>query len=258
MAHYHNVGGVVREVKKRYHDMDGVAREVTKAYHGVDGVAREYFSSATPVPVGDLAVGSSVFLNIDGASTEFLIVHQGRPSYDYDISCDGIWLLQKNVIGTYVWGSTDSSYAFSDIHSYLNDTFINKIVDDGIRNAIKQVKIPYTENDGTLHKGSDGASAKIFLLSIAETGVNNATSVNTEGAILDYFNGGGNSKRIAYAADGTARSWWTRTVKRNSIDVYSVYTTGSAAYGSCTGRDGLRPALILPPETLVDSNVDEK
>ena len=41
-------------------------------------------------------VGSIVKLNVNGAVTEFLVVHQGLPSDIYDASCNGTWLLMKD------------------------------------------------------------------------------------------------------------------------------------------------------------------
>ena len=49
-----------------------------------------------PTPAGELDIGSSVFLNVDGVPVEFLVVHQGLPSSIYDTSCDGTWFLMKD------------------------------------------------------------------------------------------------------------------------------------------------------------------
>ena len=47
----------------------------------------------------DLAVGSSVYLMENGVATEYLVVNQGIPSGSslYDSSCDGTWLLRKDI-----------------------------------------------------------------------------------------------------------------------------------------------------------------
>lgn len=76
-----------------------------------------------------MAVGSTVKLKVDGTLREFLIVQQGRPSSIYDASCDGTWLLMKDCYEQRQWhNAKGNDYANSDIHKYLNSTWINKLV----------------------------------------------------------------------------------------------------------------------------------
>lgn len=99
--------------------------------------------------ISTLAVGSSVHLNVGGVRTEFLVVHQGKPSSIYDDSCNGTWLLMKDIYENRVWQSGNiNKYESSDIHTYLNGTFLN-LFDSNIKDAIKQVKIPYRKNGGS-------------------------------------------------------------------------------------------------------------
>ena len=177
---------------------------------------RRYFTLAT-VALSTKAVGSTVKLKVNGTAREFLIVHQGRPSTLYDSSCDGTWLLMKDIYENRQWHSSNSnSYKASTIHTYLNGTFLNLFEAD-IREAIKQVKIPYairTEFGGAIvSSGSDGLSAKIFLLSGYEVGwtyIDNQF-FPADGAKLDYFESGtgssANNKRIA-KYNGSANTWW--------------------------------------------------
>ena len=45
---------------------------------------------STGKPASDYTVGESVFLNVNGVSTEFFVVHQGNPDASiYDTSCNG-------------------------------------------------------------------------------------------------------------------------------------------------------------------------
>ena len=99
-----------------------------------------------------MAVGSVVKLKVDGTLWEFLIVQQGRPSTLYDTSCDGTWLLMKDVYEGRQWQSSNvNKLESSGIHSYLNSTFLG-LLDKNIQDQIKQVKIPYRQNGG----GEDG------------------------------------------------------------------------------------------------------
>ena len=207
------------------------------------------------------AVGSTVKLNVDGALKEFLVVHQGKPSSIYDNSCNGTWLLMKDCYVSRAWHSSNvNKYESSDIHTYLNNTFL-KLLDSNIQEAIKQVKLPYRQNGGsggTDRNGANGLSTKIFLLSGYEVGW--TTSDNSyfpvDGAKLDYFaaSSGGNSKRIAYL-NGSATVWWLRSPRTGNTN-YVWYVRSDGYYGSnfASNSYGIRPALVLPSTLLVSDD----
>lgn len=212
--------------------------------------------------LGDMAVGSTVKIKVNGTLTDFLIVHQGNPdSTIYDSSCDGTWVLLKDIYTTSKFGS-DNSYKDSDIHSYLSGTFYN-LIDSNIRAAIKRVKIPYqngTGSGGSLATGANGLSTKVFLLSGYEVGwtTYNNRYFPRDGAKLDYFGSGsdGDSKRVAYF-NGSATYWWLRSPYTNNY--YGVWNIGSN--GSGGGSDdyrgssfGVRPAFVLPSSLLVSDD----
>ena len=212
------------------------------------------------VKLGTKAVGSIVKIKVNGASKDFIVVQQGNPNTStYDSSCAGTWLLMKDIYTTSTFGNSNS-YKDSSIHTYLNGTFYN-LIDSDIRNAIKQVKIPYqngTGSGGSLATGSNGLSTKVFLLSGYEVGW--TTSDNSyfpkDGVRLAYFgnSSGGNSKRVAYNGSSAA-IWWLRSPRADDDSgVWYVNTVGSNSssfwyYGSY----GVRPAFILP-STLVVSD----
>ena len=107
--------------------------------------------------LGSMSVGSTVKLNLGGSPRDFLVVHQGLPSSMYDSSCNGTWLLLKDIYTTRMWDNSNHDYRNSSIHSYLNETFLN-LFDANIKNAIKQVKIPYHNSDGTEGSVAEGAN----------------------------------------------------------------------------------------------------
>ncbi len=119
----------------------------------------------------------------------------------------------KDIYETRVWHSSNiNDYANSTIHSYLNSTFLN-LFEPNIENVIKQVKIPYRKSSGastTVTSGSNGLSAKIFLLSATETSFSLSSMPSGEGAQLAYFKGCSDSKRVAYL-NGSATVWWLRS-----------------------------------------------
>ena len=212
------------------------------------------------VRLGAKAVGSIVKIKVNGAAKDFIIVHQGKPSSVYDDSCNGTWLLMKDIYTTYTFGN-NNSYKDSSIHTYLNGTFYN-LIDSDIRAAIKQVKIPYLNGtgggDGSLATGANGLSTKVFLLSGYEVGWTTSDDRNfpKDGIRLAYFGSGsgGNSKRVAYNGSSADR-WWLRSPHTdNHGSVWAVNTEGSYNAGRWNYHsDGVRPALILP-STLFVSN----
>lgn len=211
------------------------------------------------VKLSTKAVGSIVKLKVNGAAKEFIVVHQGKPGSMYDESCNGTWLLMKDIYENRQWDSSNvNKYESSDIHTYLNNTFLN-LFESNIRDVIKQVKIPYRKNGGSggqNQSGANGLSCKVFLLSGPEVGLAGASYMPNDGAKLDYFNANieTDSKRIAYL-NGSAAFWWLRSPHTNySSDVGDVLSDGGLFFHSAYNSYGIRPALILPLDMEVDSS----
>lgn len=203
------------------------------------------------VKLSTKAVGSIVKIKVNGAAKDFIIVHQGLPSSAYDASCNGVWVVMKDIYTTMKWDGSNNDYLNSDMTAYLNGTFIS-LIDADIRNAIKQVKIPYTNySNNNVMSGSNGLSCKVFLLSGTEVGFSGVSYMNTEGAKLSYFDSA--SKRVAYNGSSAA-IWWLRSPRTNvNSGVWSVGTDGSSSYNWYNASDGVRPAFVLP-STLVVSD----
>ena len=207
----------------------------------------------------DLAVGSSVFVMENGVATEYLVVNQGKPSGSslYDDSCDGTWLLRKDIKEKRQWNSSDvNDYENSLIHPWLNGDFFNQfgVIEQSI---IKQVKIPYRAGQGqgtTITGGSSGLSTKVFLLSAAELNWSSSISskIPDDGSCLSYFNGTRetDSKRTAYL-NGSETAWWTRSpYLYYYLNTICVLEEGRWFGNNCSGNTGVRPAIILPSNAL--------
>lgn len=218
-------------------------------------VHRGGLAAPTGTAAGDLDVGAVVKLKENGAAVNYIVVHQGLPSSSYDNSCDGTWLLRQDIAENRVWDSGNSNVLeSSDIHSYLNGTWINRY-DTDIRNAIKQVKIPYRQNggsSGTDRNGANGLSCKIFLLSGREVGFTNNESsyFPNDGSKLDYFISGNTSsaqqRRVANL-NGSATYWWLRSTRTSdTVSVWLVLSGGNYNRWNAGNSCGVRPALILP------------
>lgn len=213
------------------------------------------------VTLSSKAIGSTIKLKVNGSARNFIVVHQGKPSSVYDDSCNGTWLLMQDIYENRAWHSSNTNdYANSTIHSYLNSTFLN-LFESNIKNAIKQVKLPYRKGSGTsttVTSGSNGLSAKIFLLSATETSFDFSYMPSGEGAELAYFKGcadnSSDSKRVAYLNDSAA-VWWLRSPNCDfSYSALCVYSNGDWGYYSCSSSFGIRPALILPSTLLVSDD----
>ena len=212
------------------------------------------------VQLGSKAVGSTVKLKVNGTAKEFIVVHQGKPSSLYDDSCNGTWLLMKDVYENRKWHSSNvNKYESSDIHSYLNNTFLG-LFDSNIKNAIKQVKIPYRQNGGSGgsdQSGANGLPCKVFLLSGYEVGW--TTSDNgyfpEDGAKLSYFESGtgssANNKRIA-KLNGSDAFWWLRSATGGTSSVWGVLSNGDYSSDYASSSYGIRPALVLSSDAIVD------
>ena len=220
---------------------------------------------STEIRAGDLEVGQEVLLHENGVPANYLVVHQGLPSDLYDASCEGTWLLRKDIAENRVWDRGNSNVLeSSDIQSYLNGTWINRYNTD-IRNAIKQVKIPYRQNGGSSgadRNGANGLSCKIFLLSGREVGWDSSDNqyFPNDGAKLAYFLDGtgssADSKRLA-KLNGSATNWWLRSpYTRYTHSVWAVLSDGNHNGWGTNYSFGVRPALILPYDfTFQESEV---
>lgn len=213
------------------------------------------------VTLSSKAIGSTIKLKVNGSAKDFIVVHQGKPSSVYDDSCNGTWLLMKDIYESRQWHSSNTNdYANSTIHSYLNGTFL-AMFDSNIQKAIKQVKLPYRKGSGTsttVTSGSNGLSAKIFLLSATETSFSFSYMPSGEGAELAYFKGcadnSSDSKRVAYL-NGSATYWWLRSPYCNYFNG-ALYVDSDGDWGGndCSVSVGIRPALILPSTLLVSDD----
>ena len=226
------------------------------------------FLPVTGTSIGNIDVGAEIILNENGAPINYLIVNQGIPENSslYDASCDGTWLLRKDIAENRQWNSSNNNdYENSTIDNYLNTTFLN-LFESNIRDAIKQVKIPYRKGAGygkTVTSGSSGLSTKIFLLSSTEVNLVHGYEPTNEGACLSYFSGTAqndvDNKRVA-KLNGSATVWWLRSPYCDSVGGSSyalvVNYGGNWNNNFCSSPYGIRPALVLPFSfKLADSQI---
>lgn len=218
------------------------------------------FNPVVPIPkkietiqARDVEVGNSVYLNESGSYVEYFVVNQGIPSNSslYDSSCNGTWLLRKDIHSEVKWYSGSNYrnvYENSLVDTFLKGDFLNSLGDIE-KSTIKQVKIPYRYNggnSGTDRSGANGLSRKAFLLSMLELGFSKTSDLPNDGAALTYFSDNTNAKRIAYR-NGSQNNYWTRSPSASSsMAAWQILYSGSSQAVNVDFDNGVRPALILP------------
>ena len=210
------------------------------------------------VKLGAKAAGSIVKLRENGALVDFIVANQGKPaSGNYDDSCNGTWLVRKDIHSNRAWDSSNNDYANSDVHSWLNNTYLN-LLDADIKAAVKQVKIPYRKGSGTstsVTSGANGLSCKAFLLSMKEVGLS-PSYAPSEGATLSYFSAGGNTARKANL-NGSPAGWWSRSPYCDGVYgfvAFTVTSSGVSDFWYVANSYGVRPAFILPSDLSVSDD----
>ena len=193
-------------------------------------------------------VGSTVYFLVGGTKKAFLVVHQGVPSTMYDSSCNGTWVMMADSYTTMAWDSTNNDYANSDIHAYLNGTFLSAF-DEDIQRTIQKVKIPYwngTGSGGSLASGANGLECKVFLPAHDEMVTQSTHFLPSDGTQLAFF-------ATVDQNDFSDYETWLRSPTTGSTDSAGELHTYTSSWQVTTKRP-IRPLLILPGECEVDSS----
>lgn len=262
---YMGVDGVARNIKKQYVGVSGVSRKVKNGYIGVNGVARQFFSGKSTI--GDMEVGASVFIEVNGTVQEFVVIQQGNPDSNiYDNTVDGTWLIKRY----YGDDTTDYLYkkqqwdAFSGIGIYnpFPNSQIFSVLNEEtegvlsgfeleVKNIIKSVNLPYSKYDGSIAMGTD---IKLFLLSVAE--LTGDSSYPKSGAQLKYFKNEIGDALNYYKYDKSATYfYWTRDVDADLDKVYICTGKTFPTYSPNGTMAYLRYAFILPSDTPINDDL---
>lgn len=260
------IGGTGYALKGGKPLIGGTAYAVKKGRALIGGTGYD-ISLLSGTPISELPVGNTVKIAVNGTLRDFLIVHQGLPSSMYDDSCNGTWLLMKEIYTRVQWAPSYAyNYSTSTINNYLNSDFLN-LLDSSIKDVIQQVKIPYYTTNGGLpdiQYGANGVSCKIFLLSGYEVGWSYDVSMQfpEDGAKLSYFESGtstsANNKRVA--TDGktgwqSTKTWGLRSDYTANLDkVWYVESDGTYDRLEKNNSPGCRPALVLLADTPVSDD----
>lgn len=216
-------------------------------------IGRPKYNQVT-VDLSKVKVGDEVLLPYNDVMIPHIVVHIGNPDPSmYDASCNGVWLLRKNIIEKGQWNSTNvSTLAGSTIMTTMQGYASQ--YDSSVSSAIKTVKIPYCIGGGntTVNTLTNGLSCQIFPLSAYELGwtQNDSQYLPVDGTKLSYFEIGtgasANNKRIANYNNQVVQ-WWLRSSYTFSDDS-SVCVNGNGTYSALRldVLEGIRPCFIMP------------
>lgn len=247
MAHKTLINGTSYDIKSGRTLIGGTGYDIKKGRTLIGGTG---YDISFGTPVGELAVGSSVYMNVGGVRKEWLVVHQGNltPAY-YDDTCNGTWLLLKDIYTLIKHGGA-SYYEISQPDKYLTGTFL-PLLEPQIQALIKQINLPLISRGSATYKPPTTVPRKIFCLDRADLGFDHWSGETY--VPLSYFPDATSStqeKRVAYY-NGEATDWYLRSDIKSSIGLTAVYKTGSLVYvenNISTQVMGIRPALVLPQE----------
>ena len=200
----------------------------------------------------DAKNGKIIMLPYQGKMVPHIVVHVGNPDPSmYDSSCNGVWLLRKDIVENGPWNSTNvntlyGSTIMTAMQKYVAD------YDSSVQAAIKTVKIPYCIGNGdwTVRSGSNGLECKVFPLSEYEAGGSDP-NVPIDGVKLDYFLTGANepsanAKRIFKYEERPSRSLLRSIWKINTFFCSECDETGVFGQWYCRDSAGYLPCFILP------------
>ena len=201
-------------------------------------------------PIGELLAGTVVYMNVDGTRTPYIIVHQGNPDTSvYGASCNGTWVLMKDIYTLTKWQSRQNQYYYSSdcVLRQVAQSFPSKL-DTVIQNNLIPLELLNIQ-----YSWEDISGDKAFPLT------------SNDLSNMDYFSDGVVSERIAQY-NGVATGYWLRDPDSYGAKIKYVTESGKIStrddnsyYGSYQGQ-GFRPVYILNTASLMadsDFNIIE-
>ena len=212
------------------------------------------------VPVGELTVGTSVYMNVNGVRTEFIVVHQGNPDSNwYTAGGNGTWVLIKQVSKQLTADLPSDGWIIGDYQGCFLDTYANgeflTSLDANIQSIIQQVTfkyICYNSNQNALKKET---TRKIMFPDLIDLGISLTEESLRKHGGLDYFKNSNNSKRIATNGSSNCPYFTCDFVRTGQNTYYWYYITASGSIDNTQSeKKYVRPLYVLPQDTLVDDN----
>lgn len=254
MAHKTLINGTSYDIKSGKALISGTGYDIKKGRTLIGGTG---YNISFGQPISNLPVGAIVNLEHDGVLVPHIVAHQGLPSEYYDASCNGTWLVRKDIVALSAFltdpsGGVPSNGRYTSAkcvaRKYVENTYYPKY-SDKVKQCIKTIKM-YEYNYST----------KCFLLQSFEA-TNHRVFPPSGGtsfiATLDYFTN--NARRVANY-NGSATEWWLADINTgHGPYVYPYYITSTGDYDSevyASDEQGIRPTIIFDFESLVSTSPD--
>ncbi len=229
--------------------------------------------------LSNLAVGSVVYLKVDGVQTPFRLVHHGKPGDMYDDSFLGGTILMLDCTAAPIAiamveeaDELKGDYSETYAHKLFNGSWLAKL-ESAIAGLVVQVRIPYRKtaqvNPYLIATGAEGLPAKVWLPSIVEVSAGAYMKYDdqdyyvTEGARFDYFKdmaeSGYDRWKVLDPTYNIDTGWGTRTPGQYGTGEYAdcfCKINAAGQWFNSTGNGAyVRPCLVLPSATMVNSQM---
>lgn len=226
MAHKTLINGTSYDIKSGRTLIGGTGYDIKKGRTLIGGTG---YDIKFGVPVGELAVGTSVFMNVNGVRKEFIVGHQGNLTLTYNDSefSSGTWLLMRDIY------ALNTFYKLEDVFN----EFLSKL--DA---TIQELAKPIRHYNGIGSK----VTGKVATPTISSIEGNS----RYEYAKMDYFTT--KERNIAFF-NGEAEYWWLDEALHYSSSLGENEASAITPDGSRVGtrasyENGFRPLLVLPPD----------
>lgn len=180
-------------------------------------------------------IGNSYVVQIDYNSYNFTLADY---NHDKDNTFSFILTPGSNVYARIKMDSGTSSWASTDMRTYLNNDFYNVIESDVKNNIVTVDKI-----NTTRYGGVSPTQDKVWLLSYTEVGMELA-DIDAEGTPYPIFTD--NQSRIYYhdTSDAAATTWWLRSVS-DWTTFRHISNLGSLGEDSSSTELGVVPGFCI-------------
>lgn len=163
-------------------------------------------------------------------------------AHNHDDKADGsgkatlTFVAQNLLKNTLSFGYPDNGYLESDIRTYLNGSFFNKLPSDLISSISEVVKM----SDGGSDRILETSNEKVWILSLDELGIDNQSNqVIGQGEAYSVFTN--NTSRIRKLTDGTAKEYYTRSTPGSNNNYF--YITPAGTVGTNGRRTSVWPLI---------------
>ena len=240
--------------------VDNTVVNGTPYYYGVFAISTAgvpsagAFASATPIagtPLGELAEGTLIKIQENGAPVEFYVAKQ---NYEEGLNGSGrVLCVRKDCYDKQVWNSSGNEYSTGNMDTWLNNTY-KHMLSNQVQDAIVTTAFYYTKSVASGGTGNVTTLRRsVFLLSSSELGKYNQWA-NNEGAVLPIAS----TLQIAHL-NNNPTSQWTRSPYAASQSItysWMLNSLGNLDRQDSAYADGARPCFTLPSTALVDQDLN--